>query len=154
MTSTWTDRGLLVLRLALGLVFVMHGWQKLTVLGIDGVAGFLTQLGIPAPNVAAVLLTTTELGGGLALIFGAFTRAASALIAFSMVVAVATVHLKNGFFLPNGYEFALTLLLANVAMTMTGAGRYSIDRILFGHHRHIEVRVTEIPASVPRRRAA
>lgn len=152
MNSTWTDRGLLVLRIALGLVFVMHGWQKLTVLGIDGVAGFLAGLGIPAPNVAAVLLTTTELGGGLALIAGVFTRVASAFIAFSMLVAVTTVHLKNGFFLPNGYEFALTMLLANVAMTMTGAGRYSLDHLLFSRHTHIEVTVTE--RVFPTRRAA
>ena len=142
MNSTWTDRGLLVLRIALGLVFVMHGWQKLTATGIDGVASNLAGLGIPAPNVAAVLLTTTELGGGLALVAGVFTRVASALIGFSMIVAILTVHLKNGFFLPKGYEFALTLLLANVAMMMTGAGRYSLDQMLFHRHRRIEV--TEI----------
>ena len=133
--TTWTDRGLLLLRLAVGVVFVMHGWQKLTVFGLGGLTGFLTQLGIPFPGVNAVLLSATELGGGLALLAGAFTRVAGSLVAFSMLVAVVTVHLKNGFFLPNGYEFALTLLLANVALTMTGAGAYSVDGLIASRRR-------------------
>lgn len=129
-TTTWTDRGVLMLRLALGTVFVMHGWQKLAVMGHAGVAGFLTQLGVPFPGVSAALLIAVELGGGLALLAGAFTRVAGLLIAAAMLVAVVTVHLPNGYFLPNGYEFTLTLLLANLSVAMTGAGAYSVDRWL------------------------
>ena len=71
-----------------------------------------------------------ELGGGLALLAGAFTRVAGLLIAGAMLVATVTVHLPNGYFLPNGYEFTLTLLIASLAVTMTGAGAYSVDRWL------------------------
>lgn len=126
------DRGLLVLRLALGSVFVMHGWQKLTVMGPAGVSGFLGSLGVPLPGLNALMLITVELVGGLALIFGSFTRIASSLIAFAMLVAIVLVHLPNGYFLPNGIEFALTLLLASLAVTMTGAGTYSVDARMFG----------------------
>lgn len=134
MHTTWTDRGLFVLRLALGVVFVMHGWQKLAVFGHAGVTGFLTQLGVPFPGVNAVLITAVELGGGVLLLAGAFTRIAGTLLAFAMLVAVVTAHLANGFFAPTGFEYPLTLLLASTAVTMTGAGAYSVDRLIAGRH--------------------
>ena len=128
--SLWTDRGLLLVRVALGLVFVMHGGQKLFVFGHAGVTGFMTSLGIPFPAVSAVLVTAVELAGGLALLAGAFTRVAALLIAGTMAVAIVTAHLASGFFLPAGYEFALTLMLASGALTMTGGGAYSVDALL------------------------
>jgi putative oxidoreductase len=129
--TVWTDRGLLLLRAVLGVVFVVHGGQKLFVYGLPGVAGMMDSLGLPVPAVNAVLITAAELGGGLALVAGAATRVAGAVLAFSMAVAVVAVHLPNGFFLPQGYEYALTLLVANLALVLTGAGRYSVDA-LFG----------------------
>lgn len=132
MTTRWMDRGLLLLRLALGSVFVMHGWQKLVVLGPAGVAGFLGSAGVPLPGLNALLLITVELLGGLAVIAGVFTRPSALAIAFAMLVATLLVHLPNGYFLPNGVEFALTLMLASLAVTMTGAGAYSVDARLAG----------------------
>jgi len=132
-TSTrWTDRGLLLLRAALGLVFVMHGGQKLFVFGHAGTTAFLAQVGVPFPSVNAVLITAAELGGGLAMLSGLFTRFAGAVLAFSMTVAILSVHLPNGFFAPTGVEFPLTLLLASLTLTATGAGAYSIDAWLAG----------------------
>lgn len=127
VSSPAVDRGLLLIRVALGLVFVMHGWMKLTVLGVAGTAGFLASLGIPLPTVNAVLITSVELAGGLLFALGAGTRIVGTLLAFSMFVAFATVHAANGFFLPNGYEFVLTLALVSIAVVITGAGRYSVD---------------------------
>jgi len=126
-SSLWIDRGLLVMRVALGVVFIMHGWQKLTVFGFAGVSGFMATLGIPFPTVSGVVVTLVELGGGLALLTGAFTRTAAFLITGNMAVAILTAHLAQGFFLPAGYEYALTLMLAGGAVLMTGAGKYSID---------------------------
>ena len=137
------DRGLLLLRVALGLVFVMHGWQKLTVLGHSGVTGFLGSIGVPWPALNATLLIATELGGGLALLLGAFTRVAGALTAFAMLVATVLVHLPNGFFLPNGYEFAATLLVSSVAVAFTGAGAYSVDALLGRRTAHVDVEDTK-----------
>ena len=132
MTTTPSlDRGLLLLRLGIGLVFVAHGAQKLFGFGLAGTAGFLESVGVPVPGLNAALLIAVELGGGLALLAGLFTRAAAALTAFAMLVAVTVVHLPNGYFLPDGAEFALTLLLASLAITQTGAGRYSVDARIF-----------------------
>jgi putative oxidoreductase len=120
--------GLLPLRLVVGAVFVAHGGQKLFVFGLGGTAGFMAQIGIPAPGLAAVVVTFVELLGGLALALGLLTRLASLLLAIDMVVAVVVVHLPAGFFLPRGSEFALTLLGATVTLLLTGPGALALDR--------------------------
>lgn len=130
--SVWIDRGLLLLRVALGVVFVMHGWQKAFVYGHAGVTGAMAALGLPFPGVNATLITAVELGGGLALLAGLFTRPAAFVIAGAMAVATLTAHLANGFFMPTGFEYTLTLMLASLAILMTGPGAYSLDRRLFG----------------------
>ncbi len=122
--------GITVLRLAVGVVFLMHGGQKLFVMGFAGVAAFIGSLGIPAPALAAPLVTLVELLGGLALVLGLYARWAGALLAMDMLVAILVVHLPNGFFLPKGFEFALTLLAANLALVLLGSGEASVDGLL------------------------
>ena len=129
-TEKRKDGGLALLRIGIGGIFVAHGIQKLAVFGISGLAGLMGQLGIPFPTLSAVAVTAAELGGGLALVAGLFTRWAALPLAFSMLVAAVTVHLKDGFFLPNGVEYVLTLLLTSVALALTGSGAFSIDRLL------------------------
>jgi putative oxidoreductase len=136
------DFGLFLVRLALGVVFAMHGWQKLSVMGLSGVAGFLTTLGIPFPTVSAALLIAAEFGGGLLMLAGLLSRPVGLILAFNMVVAASTVHLRNGFFLPSGFEFTFVLFLASLAIAAAGAGRYSVDA-LFGRG----VVTEEIPVS-------
>jgi putative oxidoreductase len=126
--------GLLPLRLVVGVVFLVHGGQKLFVFGIGGTAGFMAQVGIPAPGAAAVVVTLVELLGGLALILGALTRLASLLLAIDMAVAVVVVHLPAGFFLPRGSEFALTLLGATLTLLLTGPGALAVDGALAAPH--------------------
>lgn len=108
----------------------VHGGQKLFVFGFGGVAGFMGQVGIPAPMLAAVVATAVEFLGGLALLLGLFTRWTAILLAIEMLVAILVVHLKAGFFLPDGYEFALTLLGATVALALLGSGEASLERML------------------------
>jgi putative oxidoreductase len=124
------DLGLALLRVGIGGIFVAHGIQKLAVFGISGLAGFMTQIGVPFPTLSAVAVTAAELLGGLALVAGFFTRWAALPLAFSMIVAALTVHLKAGFFLPNGVEYVLTLFVASVALALTGSGALSVDRLL------------------------
>lgn len=124
------DSGIALLRVGIGGVFVAHGIQKLALFGISGLAGFMTQIGVPFPTLSAIAVTAAELGGGLALVAGLFTRWAALPIAFSMIVAALTVHLKAGFFLPNGVEYVLTLFVASVALALTGSGAFSVDRWL------------------------
>ncbi|HET9369547.1 MAG TPA: DoxX family protein [Vicinamibacterales bacterium] len=124
------DLGLALLRAALGIVFIAHGGQKFFVIGHEALSGFFSAI-VPFPEINAWIVPAVELGGGIALLAGAATRIAGALLAFTMLVAMVTVHLANGFFMQNnGYEFVLTLLLANVALALTGAGAFSVDRLI------------------------
>lgn len=124
------DAGLALLRVIVGVVFMAHGGQKLFVFGLDGVAAGFGQMGIPFAGVVGPLVAAGELLGGLALIAGAFTRLAALGLSIIMLGAIVTAHLPAGFFLPNGYEFALTLFAASAALALTGAGRYSVDRVI------------------------
>ncbi len=122
----WGAVAPLVLRVVLGLIFAMHGWQKLTMMGIPGVSGFLTMLGFPLPDVFAVLLIAAELGGGILLILGLWTHWTAKVLALVSVVALFSVHASKGFFLP-GYEFILLILAASISVMITGAGKWSLD---------------------------
>lgn len=119
--------GLLVLRLTVGIIFVMHGGQKLFTAGLPRFGVLLAQLHVPVPAVAAVLLALVEFVGGVVLVLGLFARPAAALIAIEMVVATLAVHLRRGFFNPGGVEFPLVLFAANFALVCLGAGAWSMD---------------------------
>ena len=122
--------GATVLRVIIGVVFLVHGLQKLFVTGITGVAGFLTQMGVPLPMTAAVVVTAIEVVCGVALISGFLTRWTAIPLAIEMLLAGAVVRWSAGFFLPNGYEFALTLLASCAALSLLGPGVYALDNIL------------------------
>lgn len=125
--AQYVDVAPLVLRLGLGIVFFMHGYQKLG-MGVDGVAGFLGSLGFPMAGVFAVILIAVELVGGLALIAGVATRLSAFLASIVAIVALFTVHVSKGFFISGGgYEFILVLFVVAVSLLITGAGKYSVD---------------------------
>ena len=130
MGTKFSSCGLTVLRIVVGAVFIAHGAQKLFVYHIAGVSGMFAHIGIPLPGLSATVVTLVEFFGGIALVLGIATRLAALLIAIDMAVAILAVHLKNGFFMPTGYEYALTLLGANVCLMLTGAGSLSIDGLL------------------------
>jgi putative oxidoreductase len=133
MTTHFTDRnawGTTLLRVVVGIIFVAHGAQKLFQMTPAGLAGFFGQIGIPFPEFNAYFIIAAELLGGAALIAGLGTRILGALFAAIMVVAIATVHGSQGFFLPNGYEYNVVLLVASVSLVLQGAGAWALDNRL------------------------
>lgn len=119
--------GLTILRLVVGIVFTVHGAQKLFAIGIGPLTGAFGQMHIPLPMIAAPVVAIVEFAGGIALVLGLFTRVAALLLAIDMLGAILFVHGRNGFFLPMGFEFAFSLLGACVALAVAGAGEYSVD---------------------------
>jgi putative oxidoreductase len=124
---TRADLGLLVIRLVTGLVFLMHGYQKVFVYGFAGIGDGFAKMGIPMPMVMGPAIGILETLGGIALIIGFGTRIVGLLLACDMLGAIMMVHIKNGFFVPMGVEFVLTLFAAALALALAGAGDLSVD---------------------------
>ncbi len=121
------------LRLAIGIIFAAHGWQKFS-MGLDGVAQFFGSVGIPLPQVAAFIVAFVELVGGIGLILGVFTRYWALLLSIVMIVAIFTVKLQGGLLGAGGrpgYEFDLALLAGCIALLLTGPGPISLERVIF-----------------------
>jgi len=129
VSASTVDWGLLILRVVLGIVFVMHGWPK--VAGFSQTMAGMTHMGIPAPLVALDIFT--EFFGGLALIAGALARLASMGIIVVMLVAIFKVHLAYGFFMNwfgtqkgEGIEYHLLVIAMALMLILAGPGRFAI----------------------------
>lgn len=121
---------LLPLRIGVGVVFLVHGIQKLQ-WGNAAVTQYFAKVGIPLASFWAPVVTWVELLCGAALLIGLLTRYAALLLAVEMVVAILKVHLPEGFFISSndyGYEFALVLLGATLTLLFAGGGRPSVDQ--------------------------
>jgi putative oxidoreductase len=139
------NTGLAILRAVAGVVFIAHGAQKLFVFGVDGVTAGFAGMGIPLAGIAAPLVALTEFGGGLALLVGLGTRPVAAALGAVMAGAMLFVHLPAGFFLPNGYEFVLTLLGIATLFALVGGGAYSVDALVARRGGE----VADVPATRP-----
>lgn len=122
---------IIVLRIALGLIFIGHGGQKLFGLwGGPGLSGFeasLQSMGLPYANILALLAASAEFFGGIMVLFGIYARWGALFILSVMAVAVYSVHWKNGFFLQNsGFEYNLALIAMSLSILFSGSGRWSI----------------------------
>ena len=125
--SEW---GLLALRIAIGVIFIVHGWPKIT--GARGMAAMMS--GGEAKPALVVLFTVqglVEVGGGLLLILGVLTQLVAIAFMIIMVGAIALKvgKLKTGFMAmqTTGWEFDFILLAANLLLFFTGPGRLAIQ---------------------------
>jgi putative oxidoreductase len=121
--------GLLALRVALGIIFITHGYPKLMKPNLEMQHAFV-QHGLPGQfvYVAGVL----EVFGGLLLVLGLFARPAALLLAFEMGVAIWKMHSSGGILAVHIYEFPLALGAACVAIATIGAGLISVDESVLG----------------------
>jgi putative oxidoreductase len=140
MIATSDDIALAIVRIGLGIVFFPHGMQKLFGwfggYGFSGTLGFFTN-NLHVPALFAVLAILAEGLGSLGLIAGLLTRVAAFGITVNMVVAVAMLHLQNGFFMNwlgnqkgEGFEYHLLVIAMGIALMIAGGGRWSVDRAL------------------------
>ncbi|WP_426975267.1 DoxX family protein [Pseudarthrobacter sp. O4] len=122
-----------ILRIVTGFLFAAHGWQKFNEFTIAGTQAAFTQMGVPAAELAAPVVATLELAGGVALILGVLTRIFAVLLAADVLGALFLVHAPAGVFAANGgYELVLLLAAAALAVALVGAGKVSVDKVLFG----------------------
>ncbi|OEE31488.1 DoxD-like family protein [Vibrio genomosp. F10 str. ZF-129] len=127
----------LVLRVPVGIILAAHGAQKLFGwfggYGLEGTGQWMASIGLAPGYLMALMAGSAEFFGGLALIFGLLTRPAALVNALAMLVAIFSVHISHGLFISNnGYEFALALFAATLALAIQGGGKFAIDNRLLG----------------------
>lgn len=121
---------LTVLRVTVGVIMIVHGYMKLT--GFQGWTEHVASLGIPLPEVMAPLAIAGELGGGIGLVVGLLTPVAAAGVLSTMLFAIFFVHLGNGLLAKNGgFEYPLTMGVVALYFVARGAGRFSLDALIF-----------------------
>lgn len=117
---------LTLLRVGVGLVMTVHGWNKLTALAPTQQQ--FADMGIPMADLAAYLAIAGEMLGGLGLIVGLFTPIAAFGVLCVMLTAIVAVHLPNGLLMKNnGFEYPMILGLNALYFVIRGAGPVSVD---------------------------
>ena len=114
----------LILRLALGSMFIAHGLLKVMVFTLPGTAQFFASVGFPAWTAYPV--TFLEIGGGALLILGVYTRSVAVALV-PVLLGALFVHSGNGWLYTNasgGWEYTAFLAVAAVVQALLGGGRY------------------------------
>jgi putative oxidoreductase len=124
----------LIVRVIVGIIMAVHGFQKL-VGGPANFGAFLQQLGVPLPTLMGYVVTFVELGGGILLILGLFSRLAALLLTIDLTVAILLVKLSVGLIAPAdqpgvGFELDLALIAGFLTILFVGPGAVSIDRAI------------------------
>jgi putative oxidoreductase len=135
LLKKWEALTLLLLRCGLAIVFIYHGYPKLSGNTVRFVESFRT-LGLPAYVV--YIAGAIELFGGAALALGLFTRVAGLLLLFDMAAAMWMYNLNEGIYAVQEYELPLILGLASLTVAATGGGQFTLDRFIFLRKHKIE----------------
>lgn len=125
------DLALALIRIMTGLVFTLHGSQKVLGAfggpGLQAFASWIASLGVP--GILGYAAAFCEFVGGLMLLLGVASRLGALMVIPVMLGAIYLVHLKNGFFAPDGYEYPLVLLVMALAVLIGGSGSYGFTHI-------------------------
>lgn len=119
----------LLARVVIGVIVIMHGWQKFFEYGIGGVTASFATMGVPLPGVSAVFAAAVELFGGAALILGIGLPIVGVLMAIDMAGAFVFAKLGVPLIAPTGGQLELALLAGGLLAGFAG-GAYSLDRVL------------------------
>ena len=131
-----SDLALLAFRVIVGIVFIAHGWQKISEYGFGGQADAFALMGIPAPAVAAAFAIIVEFGGGIALLAGVLMPVVGVLLFVDMVGAFIYVHAGTEVFVDaGGWELIAVLGFGALLLAVVGAGRFSLDWLIAGRKR-------------------
>lgn len=114
------DLAMFIIRFVLGIVFIVHGFQKLR--DIKGTINMMSSMGLPIAGAIVPVLALVEFIGGIFVLIGLYTGWASILLAIVMVGAILIVKFKKGFV--NGWEFDLSLLAMALAVFFVGSGSW------------------------------
>jgi len=122
--------GATVLRVFLGIIYIMHAYLVAFVFGPRGMAAYQAAKGIPFPEIGTWYVIVAHGLGGICLILGIPVRVAALVNIPIMVGALVFVHLKQGFFMgkDGGYEYALLVLGATIAQALLGAGAFTLRK--------------------------
>lgn len=126
------DLGLLLVRLAIGPMLFVHGWNKVFGGGgIGGTAGWFESLGLRPGRVHAWLAALTEMGAGVLMTLGIVTGLASVAFVGLMAVALLTDHRGKGYFVfKGGWEYTALVAMVAIGMAAAGPGAWSLDEVL------------------------
>jgi putative oxidoreductase len=120
-----------LMRVVIGVILFMHGWAKLTDMGVGAVSGMMAKQGLEPSMAFAYAAIFLETAGAACIILGLFTRFFAAALAIEMAIALLSVHFKAGFFAnKGGYEFVLLIGIVLLAIAIRGGGPYSVDRAI------------------------
>ncbi|RCV54987.1 DoxX family protein [Marinitenerispora sediminis] len=122
------DTATLIARIAIGVIFIAHGWQKIGS-GVDAVAGGFAALGIPLPQLAAIVAIVVEFGGGILLLVGFALPVTGTVLALQMLAAYGFAHFGTPLIGEGGFELVLALAVSSLALGFTGGG-FAVDRLL------------------------
>jgi putative oxidoreductase len=123
--------GATLLRLILGVVYIMHAYLAVVVFRPAGMIDYQAKNGVPFAEIGTWYLIAAHGLGGVFLVLGLFTRWAALANVPVMVGALLFVHLKNGFWAhsrPSGYEYVLVLAVVSLAVAMIGGGALTLRR--------------------------
>jgi putative oxidoreductase len=135
------DYAALLLRIALGAMFIAHALLKIMVFTPEGTVGFFASLGVPGWFAYPVM--GAELIGGIMLIVGLKTRTVSLALLPVLLGSIYLVHGGNGWLYTNengGWEYSAFLIVASLAQALLGDGAYSVKAVL-GRNRRLQRRV-------------